>query len=191
MTNALGDQKNGPTSPTGAATEFDRSIGRSADTNNDASAGLREQIEQDVDAAKKVAEDATQRVTEKAAEVAERQKGYAADQIGKLADALEKVGSELQSQQTGPVGDYTKRLGTSARQFAERVHDKDLGEIAAIAEDFGRRQPLAFLGLAAIAGLAASRFMMASTSRPANSAKSTPNSNGANQAMGMKETYNG
>jgi hypothetical protein len=46
----------------------------------------------------------------------------------------------MQSKQPGAVGDYTKRLGASARQFAERVHDKDLGQIAAVAE--GRRQPL-------------------------------------------------
>ena len=47
-------------------------------------------------------------------------------------------------------------------KFADKVKDKNFSEIAGVAEEFGRRQPLAFLGLAAIAGLAASRFMMAS-----------------------------
>jgi ElaB/YqjD/DUF883 family membrane-anchored ribosome-binding protein len=193
MASAFGNQPGGNTSPpTGGNTEFERSISRSVETDGNASSSLRDEIDADVSAVKKAAENATQTVTDKAAEVAEQQKGYAADQIEHFARALEKVGDEMQSQQPGAVGDYTKRLGTSARQFAERVHDKDLGQIASIAEDFGRRQPLAFLGLAAVAGLAASRFLMASNS---HSATATPPRTGSSTPStpysGTKETYNG
>lgn len=191
MTNVFGNQQGGPASPAGGNTEFERSIGRSAETEDQPSSGLREQIDEDVGAVKKAAEDVTQRVTDKATEAAERQMGYAAEQIGKFADALEKVGSEMQSQQPGAVGDYTKRLGASARQFADRFQDKDLGQMAAIAEDFGRRQPLAFLGLAAIAGLAASRFMMATTPRQSGMQTTSRTTDGSGQPAGMKETYNG
>lgn len=193
MANAFGSQQGGNTSPpTGGNTEFERSISRSVETGDRESSNLREEIGADIDAVKKAAENATQKVTDKAAEVAEQQKSYMADQIENFARALEKVGDEMQSRQPGAVGDYTKRLGTSARQFAERVQDKDLGQIASIAEDFGRRQPLAFLGLAAIAGLATSRFLMASASRPTGSGTmGTGNSTASSQYPGTKETYNG
>ena len=193
MASAFGNQPGGNTSPpTGGNTEFERSISRSVETDGNASPSLREEIDADVSAVKKAAESATQTVTDKAAEVAERQKGYASDQIENFARALEKVGDEMQTGQPGAVADYTKRLGTSARQFAERVQDKDLGQIASIAEDFGRRQPLAFLGLAAIAGLAASRFLTASASRPTGSTSTgSGGSTASMQYPGTKETYNG
>ena len=193
MANAFGNPQGGNTSPpTGGNTEFERSISRSVETGDTASPGLREEIDADVSAVKKAAESATQSVTDKAAEVAERQKGYAADQIEHFAKALEKVGDEMQTAQPGAVADYTKRLGTSARQFAERVHDKDLGQIASVAEDFGRRQPVAFLGLAAMAGLAASRFLMASNSRSTGTTSTgTGSSTASTQYPGKKETYNG
>jgi hypothetical protein len=37
--------------------------------------------------------------------------------------------------------------------------------MAGMAEEFGRKQPLAFLGVAALAGLAGSRFLTASAKR--------------------------
>ena len=184
MASAFGNQQSGNTSPpSGGNTEFERSISRSVETDDKASPSLREEIDADVSAVKKAAESATQTVTDKAAEVAERQKGYAADQIEHFARALEKVGDEMQAGQSSVVGDY---------QFAERVQDKDLGQIASIAEDFGRRQPLAFLGLAAIAGLAASRFLMASNTRSTGTmSNGTGNSSASTQYPGTKETYNG
>lgn len=193
MASAYGTQQGGHTSPpTGGNTEFERSISRTIEPADGASSSLGEKIGEDVSAVKKAAENATQEVTDKAAEMAERQKSYAADQIENLASALEKVGDEMQARQPGAIGDYTKRLGASARQFAERVHDKDIGQLAAMAEDMGRRQPLAFLGLAAIAGVAASRFLMASSSRQTTGRSTTPgNPSGSTPYSGTKETYNG
>jgi hypothetical protein len=187
MADTFGNSHNQSPPPSGASTEFERSIARTMDHEHepDAAPGLREKISEDVAGIKQAAEQAAHNATDKAAEMAEQQKSYAAAQIEKFATALEKVGGELQSQQAGAIGDYTSQLGTSARRFSEKVKDKDLGQIAGIAGDFGRRQPLAFLGLAAIAGLAASRFMMASTSDTTSG--SSPNTAQANTT----ENYNG
>jgi hypothetical protein len=103
--------------------------------------------------------------TEMASEMASEKKNLIAEQLSGVAQALEKVGGEMQSGETAIVGRYAKDLGGSARRLAEDIKNRDMGEIASMAEDFGRRQPVAFLGLAAIAGLAASRFVMASGSR--------------------------
>jgi len=193
MANTYGSQHTGNTSPpTAGNTEFERSISRSMETQQEVPSGLRETISEDLDAAKKAAQDAAETVTAKASDVAERQKGYVAEQIGSLASTLERVGAEMQREQPGSFGNYAKQLGTSARQFAQRMQDKDLGQIASEAESFGRRQPLAFLGIAAIAGLAASRFLMASANRTAsNSPVGSSVSNDATPYSGTKETYNG
>nr|WP_246810490.1 hypothetical protein [Ensifer sp. ENS08] len=72
---------------------------------------------------------------------------------------MEKVGSELRDSDQPGLGRYTQDLGNSIGRLARECEDRDLGEIASIAENYGRKQPLAFLGMAAIAGLAASRFL--------------------------------
>ena len=164
--------------PSNAGPEFERSIARGGDRESDAPTGLREKINDDIGSIKATVADVAQNATDKASEMALQQKGYAADQIGKLAGALERVGKELQSEDAGAIGGYATQLGASARQFADKVKDKDIREIASVAEDFGRRQPLAFMALAAVAGLAASRFLMASNDRPtASNVGSASNSN--------------
>ena len=79
-----------------------------------------------------------------------------------MATALEKVGAELEASDQPEVGRYAKQIGRSVQSFATQMKDKDIGEIAVMAEEFGRKQPLAFLGIAALAGLTASRFLTAS-----------------------------
>ncbi|GLR57393.1 hypothetical protein [Rhizobium indigoferae] len=98
------------------------------------------------------------------------QANFAARQVGGVATALEKVGAELEASDQPEVGRYAKQIGRSVQGFATQMKDKDIGEIAAMAEEFGRKQPLAFLGIAALAGLTASRFLTATanTSNEAN-----------------------
>ncbi|WP_077967141.1 hypothetical protein [Ensifer adhaerens] len=100
-----------------------------------------------------------------AAKVVDDEKGALARQLRGLAGAMEKVGSELRKSDQPGLGRYTQNLGNSIGRLASECEDRDLGEIASIAENYGRKQPLAFLGIAAIAGLAASRFLTASAKR--------------------------
>jgi hypothetical protein len=164
--------------PSNSGTEFVRSIARTTDAEGDSPSGLKEKINEDISSMKDAAVGVAHKATDKASEMAQEQKGYAADQIGKLAGALERVGEELQNDDAGAIGGYAAQLGASARQFADNVKDKDFREIAAVAEDFGRRQPLAFLSLAAVAGLAASRFLVSSSPQSsASDARATSGSN--------------
>lgn len=93
------------------------------------------------------------------------EKSALARQLRGLAGAMEKVGSELRQSEQPALGRYTQHIGHSIGRLARDCENRELGEIAAMAEDFGRKQPLAFLGIAAIAGLAASRFLSASAER--------------------------
>jgi hypothetical protein len=192
MADTFGNPQGATSLPSGAGPEYERSIARSVEHPKDASPDLREKLGEDVAAIKQTAEDVAHKATERAADMAEKQKGYASDQIGKFATALERVGRELQAEKIGGIGDYTKELGDSARRFAENMKDKNLGQIAGYAEDFGRRQPLAFLGMAVLAGLAASRFMIASTDRSANTLPAVPQASGdGTESIKPREAYNG
>jgi len=190
MADTFGNPNEGSRPAAVPATEFERSIARTAESDREGAvskdaASLKQKLDEDVTAVKETVQDVAHKATDKAAEVAERQKSYAADQIGRIAGALERVGEELKSEDAAAIGGYTSQLGASARQFADKVKDKNFSEIAGVAEDFGRRQPLAFLGLAAVAGLAASRFLMASKS---SSTATSPNAAPSTDRM---EKYNG
>lgn len=126
---------------------------------------IRRKVKDDVENVRHMAQDQMSGVSAKAEEAASRQKGYAAEKVAGIASVIEKVGSELEAQNQPDVGRMARQMGESAHRFADDIKGRSLGEIAGMAEDFGRKQPLAFLGIAAIAGLAASRFIGASASR--------------------------
>jgi hypothetical protein len=126
---------------------------------------LKDKATEDLQQVRDLAEDQAQRAMDKGVEIASEQKNFVARQLSGIATALEKVGGELERGDQSAVGQYARELGSSAKKFATDIKDRDLGEIATMAEDFGRRQPAAFLGIAALAGFAASRFVTASARR--------------------------
>jgi len=145
---------------------------RVADDPNDVTAGpattfgtLQTKISDDVSATKDAVKEGADKAIQKVHEAVSEQTGFAARQIGGFATALQKVGAELENGDQAEVGRYAKQIGDSVKAIAKNMEGKDLGEIAGRAEDFGRTQPLAFLGIAALAGLAASRFLTASAAR--------------------------
>lgn len=133
---------------------------------------LKAKAAEDLKQVKEFSEQQAQQAMEKTAEMAAEQKNFVADQLDGLGAALEKVSSELEGEQR-TMGRYAGDLGASVKRLAGDLKDRDLGEIAAMAENFGRRQPLAFLGLAALAGFAASRFVTASAQRTSSASAST------------------
>ncbi|MFS2175331.1 nutrient deprivation-induced protein [Rhizobium pisi] len=128
-------------------------------------AGLKEKLADDVIAAKDTIKEGADTAVERVKEVVSEQTTFAARQVGGIATALEKVGAELEASDQPEVGRYARQIGRSVQSVARQMKDKNIGEIAALAEEFGRKQPLAFLGIAALAGLSASRFLTASAKR--------------------------
>jgi len=61
------------------------------------------------------------------------------------------------------------------KRVSERMKTGNIDELVGIAEDFGRTQPVAFLGAAALAGFVASRFVLSSANRR-QSKEATPSS---------------
>jgi hypothetical protein len=126
---------------------------------------LGEILSGDVDEIKQLANEQTLKARTTAEQLAMKEKNFAARQLGGVATVLQNVGSELERSQQDAIGHYARKLGDSLQDLAHDMKDRDLGELVAMAEDFGRRQPVAFLSMAALAGFAASRFLTASAKR--------------------------
>lgn len=150
--------------------------GSNPPTTNQAQLGdLKQKVAEDLSAAGKTIKEGADAAVVRVKEAVSEQANFAARQAGGIATALQKVGSELEKSDQSEVGRYAKQIGNSVQSFAKQMEGRDLGEVATMAEDFGRKQPLAFLGIAALAGLAASRFLTASASRSAGaSARRAP-----------------
>lgn len=152
---------------------------------------LTQSLQEDVQTLGQLAKDQTRQVKEAAGKLAADQKGFAASKVSGVAAAISKVGEELEQGDQPEVGRYARQIGDSLQNFAGEIKDRDLGEIAHMAEDFGRRQPLAFLGMAALAGLVTSRFVMASSRRHPRRTAPTGTTSDRQGAQAQEGMYNG
>jgi ElaB/YqjD/DUF883 family membrane-anchored ribosome-binding protein len=134
-------------------------------------ADIKQKVSDNIHAASDFAQQEVATVTDKAKEAADEQKNFLADKVIGVAQAMEKVAKELEQGDNPEIGRMTRSLGSTMQKFSDDIQDRSLGEIAGMAEDFGRKQPLAFLGIAAVAGLAASRFLTASAPPAGTSGK--------------------
>ena len=110
------------------------------------------------------AKDTVADVTNKAKGIATEQKELLAAQIGGVADAMQRVAVDLEANGGGSAP-YARMIADNAEQFSAAIRDNDVDQILAKAQSFGRQQPVAFLGAAALLGFAASRFLLASAHR--------------------------
>ncbi|WEX73925.1 nutrient deprivation-induced protein [Sinorhizobium numidicum] len=163
----MSDETTGPGDQSGlpATTPHSGDSPLGAGTEGAADRTLQQAVRQDLDEVGRLADDQTEQAKTAVKRAAKDEKNLAARQLSGIAKAIEKVGTELEQSDQQDLGRYARQIGNSLQRFAQDVEHRELGEIAAMAEDFGRRQPLAFLGIAAIAGLAASRFLTASAQR--------------------------
>lgn len=122
------------------------------------------------DVKEKVSETAHSVATE-AAGHADRAKEAAADEVQGIASALRTAAGELRdgSPQARTFGQIAETLANAA----DTMRDKDLGEMLGVASDFARRNPLVFLGSAALVGFAVTRFAKATRDASGNHVQSS------------------
>lgn len=112
------------------------------------------------------AENVKQEASNRAKGFAAGQKDHLAQQLAGVSDAVDRTADELdRNDDTHTVAGYAHDLAGGIRHFSETVRSNDVDSLVGMAQDFGRRQPLVFLGAAALVGFAASRFLMASAER--------------------------
>jgi hypothetical protein len=114
--------------------------------------------------AEKTAGAATDRIKNRARDVAEQQKAAGAEQIAGLAHAMGAAAGDLEEKMplaAEYIEDVAGRLDGVASALKERSVDDMLGKVA----DFARRQPVAFFAGAVATGFALSRFAKSSADR--------------------------
>lgn len=102
--------------------------------------------------------------TDQAKDMANTQKEKIAGQLGGLADAAQRVADDLESE-GAPGASYVRMVADNAQKLSGTIRDSNVDDLLGMAEDFGRKQPVAFLGAAALLGFTASRFLTASAKR--------------------------
>jgi gas vesicle protein len=133
---------------------------------------VREDLRTAAERARQTAEDLKQQAqeqvgeaTQKAKTFATEQKDFAANQLDGIANTVSKVADEMEGGDQAVVARYAHEVANGIHRFADNVKQRDLTDVIGMAEDFGRRQPIAFLGAAALAGFVASRLITSSSQR--------------------------
>jgi ElaB/YqjD/DUF883 family membrane-anchored ribosome-binding protein len=93
------------------------------------------------------------------------QQHFFATQIGSLAEALHQTAEQLASQEKSGLAHYTDQAATGLERFSQSLRDRDFNTVVGQLEDFARRQPVAFVGGAALLGFLASRFLKSTAER--------------------------
>jgi uncharacterized protein YjbJ (UPF0337 family) len=140
--------------------DADALLGKARDDLGKVASEASDQVSQLAEQAKSTVADAT----EKARGMATEQKDLLAAQIGGVADAMDRVAGDLESS-NGASAQYARIIADNAEKLSDTIRDNDVEQILSMAQDFGRRQPVAFMGAAALLGFAASRFLLASARR--------------------------
>ena len=95
-----------------------------------------------------------------ATEMVEETRGQAAGEIGRTARGLAAAAEELEG---SPLQqDLVREAADGLKQIAQAVEGKSIGEMAGGLSEFGRQNPVAYLGGAALVGFALARFARAS-----------------------------
>jgi hypothetical protein len=91
------------------------------------------------------------------------QKAKAADAVSSMAQSLRQAGQGLEeSQPPLPVHQYVNRAADQLEHLGTFLNEREITEVIGEVENFARRQPALFLGVAFGAGLLAARFLKSS-----------------------------
>lgn len=128
--------------------------------------------------AKQTAQDAASTVRDRVREQVDQRSSQAGERVGTVAGDLRQVSDTLREQgKEGPakIGDQAaQRVEQVGSYLTESGPDKILGDV----EDLGRRQPLLALAGGVVLGLAAARFLKASSQERYESGRSNGSSAG-------------
>ena len=90
------------------------------------------------------------------------QKTRASDTLGDLAGAVRGMTQPLREGGQPQIADYVNKAADGIERWASQLRQRDLEDAMRAVEQFARRQPAMFLGIAFGAGLIAARFLKSS-----------------------------
>ena len=133
----------------------------SRDVGQEAGEDLKRSAERLHADARQAAESVGTRAREEANQQADRAKSGVASELSGIAHALSAAASELR--QGSPQEQVFGQVADSLSSVSDAIRDRDLADLASDVSAFARRNPLGFLGGAALAGFAATRFANATS----------------------------
>jgi hypothetical protein len=83
--------------------------------------------------------------------------------LGSLAGAVRGMTQPLRDGGQGQMADYVNKAADGIERWASQLRQQDLEDAVRAVEQFARRQPAMFLGVAFGAGLIAARFLKSSS----------------------------
>ena len=145
---------------------------------------LKAQASGFADAAKDVASQATDKLKETVSE----RKGAGADYVGSLADTIRRAAREFDTDL--PIaGSYMRKAASQVENVSDSIRTGEFRDVVRNAQDFARRQPTAFLGLAALAGFAVVRFLKSSSDTSSDPSSSNRQSASNSNPTGYRDDF--
>ncbi|RED37619.1 hypothetical protein BJ123_107193 [Rhodopseudomonas thermotolerans] len=143
---------------TGAGAEPERDLKeRIVGLASESAEAARAKAEEFAETAKDFASEAGESLKRRAYE--EKQAG--ADYVANIADAIRRASHEFDDDL--PIaGVYMRKAANKVEDISDTVQRGDLSDLVHGVQDFARRQPTVFLGLAVLAGFGAVRFLKSS-----------------------------
>jgi hypothetical protein len=121
------------------------------------SEAIKDQAAGFVDAAKDFASQAA----DKLKGTVDDQKNAGAEYVSGLADTMRRAAREFDNDL--PIaGTYMRKAASQVEMVSDSIRAGDFNDLVRQTQDFARRQPTAFLGLAVLAGFGAVRFLKSS-----------------------------
>lgn len=148
---------------------MDQNQGKRSEYSGESGTGslVTEQVKQGTQQAVQQTQQAAGQVTDSAKKgavsYADSQKQTATHGLHSVADALHETGKTLQSKDQGPMAKYANKAADQVEGFAGYLEQTPVQELIRDAEDYARRHSTLFLGGAVAIGLAAARFIKASS----------------------------
>jgi len=118
--------------------------------------------------AAELGEQAQETVTQEAIAQAHSAQSAAAGKISEAANATEAAADQFDP--GSPQAEAMRQVADQIEDVAAKLRDADVRQIANEATEYARRNPLLFLGGAALAGFAAARFLKARDPAPTHRA---------------------
>jgi hypothetical protein len=130
-------------------------------SNTPSTAGVRDAAADTAATLRDTVHDAAGKMSAEVSDAADKARSGAAQEVKDMADALHSAADQLDE------GTSQRRimdkLAGNLDHLSDALHDKSLGDMMGQLNDLARRNPLMFLGGAAMLGFAATRLATAST----------------------------
>ena len=115
--------------------------------------------------AREKAQEATGEARSRLSEQVDQRSTQAGERISSTGSDLRSVGQELRKQGKDTPARFADQAADRVERVGSYLGQSDADRILRDVEDFGRRQPLAVLAGGMVLGIAAARFLKASSSR--------------------------